>query len=195
MFQLSQLIVLRLIHACTQRWSQIERSPWLQQKRSVAEDKLKQRRAASRRREPFLPISSARSLTNFKPRISSRLSAHMLGPRQRALSYSRWLCSSRGSDFTATCLHVRGLSVSTVRSAPAEKRKSTGSTNSEANIDVDWPDAWADGRTQRKQTHRRAEPHSFFCNVVHCQRFYVGCSACCGNSKGLTSSNVALLRE
>lgn len=55
-----------------QRWQHIERSEWLQKKRDVDEAKIKARRADIHRREPFLPISSSRSLVDFQPRIAVR---------------------------------------------------------------------------------------------------------------------------
>jgi hypothetical protein len=60
----------------SQRWSQVERGEWLQRKRAVDEEKAKQKRLATHRREPYLPISSARTLSNFKPRISGEADSY-----------------------------------------------------------------------------------------------------------------------
>ncbi len=124
--------------ACAQRWSQIERSSWLQQKRDVAEEKLKQKRNAIRRREPFLPISSARTLPDFKPRISGESVAHPL-PQNASESAPRLVGFALEALIS---IYVGALYHFTVRAAPVESRKSTGSTQSEARGTADWDDGW-----------------------------------------------------
>ena len=56
-------------HTRRERWQQVQGGDWLAQKKVLDSKARKKERAAARRREPYLPAASSRSLIDFVPRI------------------------------------------------------------------------------------------------------------------------------
>lgn len=106
-----------------QRWKHVEMSEWLQSKRDVDEAKVKARRAGIQRREPFLPISSSRSLVDFQPRIAvrakeKRTSTGSSGDRDAGDDFAReWGADEFGGD-EGECVIIPSHNTKVFHAAP-----------------------------------------------------------------------------